>query len=162
MITGFEHTVQLAVLLKAAGAGYIIGLFYSVVMFLNAMNGRNTVLVFLRDILFFASAAFFTFLFSLKYNAGIVRFYILAGEGIGFCLFYIFPGSAMGKVWRGAAKRIQKVFRAFTAKQKEVINRIKSFFLEKIKLRKKPKKLDFSHFFKLRFLKIKKRKQSKS
>lgn len=106
MITGFSHLVQISVLVKSIGTGYFLGLTYSVIMLFNAFYGKHIVSVFIRDVLFFISAAFISFLFILKYNGGTLRFYILAGEGIGFLLFYIFPGSIAGAAFRKAAKRI--------------------------------------------------------
>ncbi len=105
MITGFSHTVQLSVLIKSVGAGFFLGFVFSLFMLLNALYGKNTVIVIIRDIVFFVFAAVFTFMFLLKYNAGTLRFYILAGEGIGFCLFYLFPGISSGRLYRAAARK---------------------------------------------------------
>lgn len=108
MITGFSHTVQLSVLIKSVGAGFFLGFVFSVFMLFNALYGKNTVIVIIRDIIYFIFAAIFTFMFLLKYNAGTLRFYILAGEGIGFCLFYLFPGISSGRLYRAAARGLDK------------------------------------------------------
>ncbi len=92
MITGYEHAVQISVLFKAVGVGYLIGILFSFFSFLNSIS-KNSIAVFIRDLLFFIMNAVISFLFLLKYNSGIIRFYILAGESIGFLLFHLFPGS---------------------------------------------------------------------
>lgn len=92
MILGFEHTVQLSVFFKSIGMGYIMGLLYAAVMFFNAAGTKKIISVFLRDVLFFIVCTLFSFLFVLKFNAGITRFYTVVGEIMGFCIFYIFPG----------------------------------------------------------------------
>lgn len=106
MITGFVHYVQLSVLVKAIGTGYFLGLLFSIFMLLNSVHGKSTAVVFIRDIIFFLLAAVISFFFTLKYNAGQIRFYILAGELAGFCLFYIFPGASFGNLCRKAVRRI--------------------------------------------------------
>ena len=75
MILGYEHIVSISVFLKSVGTGYALGLLYVLFMLLNSFFKGHTVSVFFRDILYFSLAAVVTFLFSLKYNAGIVRFY---------------------------------------------------------------------------------------
>lgn len=107
MITGFSHTVQLSVLIKSIGAGFFLGFVFSVFMFLNAFYGKNTIIVLIRDILYFIFAAVFTFMFLLKYNAGTVRFYILAGILMGFCVFYLFPGAFAGRLYRALNGKIE-------------------------------------------------------
>lgn len=94
MITGFQHIVQLSVFAKSIGAGFIIGVFFTLFSVLNVFHGKNAILVFFRDFIFIVASSIFTFLFALKYNAGIIRFYIIAGELIGFILCYlILPAS---------------------------------------------------------------------
>lgn len=89
MITGFRQVVQLSVFIKSIGAGFFIGLIFLFYIAMNTINGKNKYIVAVRDVIFFVSSAIITFLFSLKYNAGILRFYILAGELIGFILCYL-------------------------------------------------------------------------
>lgn len=100
MILGFEHSVAVSVTVKAIGAGYLLGFLYSFFMLLNSLWNKYSLSVFLRDILFFCVSAVLCFLFILKYNAGVFRFYIFAGLIMGFLVFFIFPGNIMGKYFR--------------------------------------------------------------
>ena len=106
MITGFEHQVQLSVFIKAVGMGYLSGLFFSFLSFANISSGKNTVAVCLRDIFFFIVSAFACFLFSLKYCSGMMRFYVTAGELMGFLVFRIFPGQTISLVWHSLYERM--------------------------------------------------------
>lgn len=106
MITGFAHQVQLSVLVKAAGMGYLLGILFSLLKAANIPFGKSTVAVFIRDICFFVISAFFCFIFSLKYCSGMMRFYVSAGEMMGFIIFYIFPGEQISVLWQRIYKRI--------------------------------------------------------
>lgn len=115
MITGFTHTVQLSVFLKAVGAGYALGILFILFGFINSFCGKRSIFTFFRDVLFFVTSAIFSFLFVLKYNAGIMRFYIVSAEFIGFLLFYIFPGCQLGEYGRASADKMgQRVRNLFT------------------------------------------------
>ena len=93
MITGFEHQVQLSVLMKAVGMGYLLGILFFLLKSVNLPLGKSTAAICIRDICFFVISAFLCFLFSLKYCSGFMRFYVSAGELMGFIIFSIFPGN---------------------------------------------------------------------
>ncbi len=131
MITGFVHQVQLSVLIKAVGMGYFLGIIFSVFMFLNAVFGKNTVAVFIRDILFFVIAAFCSFIFSLKYCSGMIRFFVLAGELMGFLIFFIFPGKQLSCFWR----KTSEYFFTKTACVRKRVKESISLWKTKIKVR---------------------------
>lgn len=97
MITGFRQVVQLSVFAKSIGAGFFIGLIFLINVAANAVNGKNKYTVAVRDVIFIVSGAVITFMFSLKYNSGIIRFYIIVGELIGFILCYIFFSATVRK-----------------------------------------------------------------
>lgn len=122
MITGFEHQVQLSVLMKAVGMGYFLGIIFSVLRFLNSASGKSTLAVGIRDIIFFVISAFLCFIFSLKYCSGVMRFYVSAGELIGFIIFYMFPGNLIPLIAERLKERIcgitKKLFKCTKKSQK--------------------------------------------
>ncbi len=118
MIVGYEHAVQISVFVKAVGLGYLIGLLFCFFSFCNALS-KGAVAVFVRDVLFFILNAGVSFLFLLKYNSGVVRFYILAGEAMGFLLFYMFPGALIEGRFRGAADKLMRRLSQKTDKLKK-------------------------------------------
>ncbi|MBE6715598.1 MAG: hypothetical protein E7573_01610 [Ruminococcaceae bacterium] len=129
MITGFEHSVQFSVFIKSIGTGFFIGMLFLAVMVMNRFFGKHIISVFIRDVFFFIVAAFLTFLFLLKYNAGMVRFYLLAGEGIGFILCYMFCGKIVTDISLKIYEKIEKCCLQILARLKKSTE----YFSEKIK-----------------------------
>lgn len=109
MITGFEHQVQLSVLIKAVGMGYMLGIMFYLLKFINIPFGKGTVAIFVRDVCFFVVSAFLCFLFSLKYCSGMMRFYVTAGELMGFFIFHIFPGGLISLLLHSLRERVSGV-----------------------------------------------------
>lgn len=68
-------------------AGVVLGAFYDTLRVLRIVLGGGKRRQFLMDVLFMAVCAPVTFLVALAAEAGQLRFYILAGEGIGLCLW---------------------------------------------------------------------------
>ncbi len=106
MITGFAHQVQLSVFVKAVGMGYFLGIVFFTLMLLTHNYKKGALPIFIRDITFFAASAFLCFVFSLKYCSGMWRFYVSAGELIGFLLFFMFPGRQFGAYQRKIKEQI--------------------------------------------------------
>ena len=92
---GLGVAFQLDVFLKSLGVGLLCGLLYSCFQGLRACGLRGRAAVFLQDVLFSVSAAFLTFFFLLEADFGQIRFFLLAGEGGGFLLWYLFPGQVI-------------------------------------------------------------------
>lgn len=119
MITGFAHAVQLSVFIKSIGVGYILGLLFAVITLVNILSSKKSVIVFFGDVLFFVTAACFSFLFLLKFNAGIMRFYIAAGEVMGFCIFSVFPGNTAVLLFEKAHGMLKKRMNTYSAKREK-------------------------------------------
>lgn len=60
------------------------------------INSRN-IAIFIQDVLYFILSGGVTFLFVLSVNSGNSRFYILAGEGIGWIAYHITIGEVIYK-----------------------------------------------------------------
>ena len=73
--------------LLSLGAGVLLGAFYDSLRVLRMVLGGGKRRQFFMDLLFMTVAAPITFLVALAAEAGQLRFYILAGEGIGLCLW---------------------------------------------------------------------------
>lgn len=87
---GVSHGFPVWVFLKSIGAGFLIGALYLLFMLLRKAGAKHPAAVFFQDVLFCAVAALVSFLFVFDVNAGVGRFYIFAGEGIGCTVFYYF------------------------------------------------------------------------
>ena len=88
---GVAHSFYLFVFLKSVGVGFIIGAVWMLFVLFRRLFFCGKVRIFIQDVLFFTAAALITFLFLFDINAGVMRFYIFAGEGMGFCLYRLLP-----------------------------------------------------------------------
>lgn len=86
---GDKLSLQYQNLLTAVGGGFALGVVYDILRFIRAVcSGRKYLLIAL-DILFPLFAGLVTYLISLCINYGIVRFYVVAGECLGFVIYRV-------------------------------------------------------------------------
>lgn len=78
--------------LYACVLGFALGLFFDVFRVLRVFLRCERRPVFFQDLLCFSVAAVATFLLALGVNYGEVRFFLLAGEGIGVCVYFLTVG----------------------------------------------------------------------
>lgn len=116
---GLGYAFQTDIFIKSLGAGFSLGVVYSVFQCLRKAGLRGRISVFFQDLLFFVICALVTFIFSFEVNFGYVRGYLLAGEIIGFCIFYLLPS----KVTVFLAEKITRPFLYFTGRIREKIKR---------------------------------------
>ena len=76
----------------SVGVGVLLGAYYDIFRIFRTVFRSEKRAVFFQDLFYMLSAAFVTFLLSLGVNYGQVRFYILAGEIIGWCLYFLTVG----------------------------------------------------------------------
>lgn len=103
------------------GVGVLLGLFYDVFRIFRTVFRSEKRAVFFQDLFYMICAAFVTFLTALGVNYGDVRFYILAGEAIGWCAYYLTVGMVTIRVFcfvsrvlhRFLIDPIKKVLRQF-------------------------------------------------
>ena len=107
---GLGNGFQTSVFLRSLGIGVLFGGLYDLFRLLRAL-GRNTIVeVIFQDLLFASICAIGTFLFLLNDNFGQIRFYLLAGEGIGFLIFSMLPFSRFLLRLRSRRKREKNAF----------------------------------------------------
>lgn len=108
---GIELSAQMYIFIKSIALGFLLGFIYNLFMLFRISFIRNFVAVFFQDIIFFVSGSFLTFLFVFETNYGQLRFYIFAGELIGFCLYYFFPARLVNLLWLKADTKIKRKLR---------------------------------------------------
>ena len=86
------------------GAG--LGVLYDVFRIIRMVINSKSVAIFVEDVIYFILSGIITFVFVLKINSGESRFYILAGEGIGWISYHLTLGNAIYKYSGKAAKKI--------------------------------------------------------
>ncbi len=98
MVTG---GVQLQMLLYACGLGFWLGAYYCLFQMFRIVVRCGIVSCFFQDVLFCVSAALVTFFVFLAVSDGCVYPYLLAGEGVGFLVFY----SSVGRLLRWTCRK---------------------------------------------------------
>ena len=79
---------QTRLFLLALGLGFLLGIVYDLFRVVRMAFTMRRVGVFIQDVLFFLTCAAATFLFLLAVNQGEIRGFIIAGEGLGFLIYY--------------------------------------------------------------------------
>lgn len=95
---------QLQGFVISIAAGVFLGAYYDIFRIFRTVFQSEKRTVFFQDLFYMLSAAFVTFLLSLGVNYGEVRFYILAGEIIGWCLYYLTVGIVTIRVFKLISK----------------------------------------------------------
>ena len=72
------------------GLGFIMGLVYDIFRLFRILFSKGKVGYFITDILYCIVFSFCTFLFFITVNEGQLRFYLLAGEILGFIIYHFF------------------------------------------------------------------------
>lgn len=104
---------QWELFLYAGLLGVLLGAYYDVfriIRYLTAQGKRQT---FFWDLFYFFSSGVVTFLYLLAVNQGQMRFYLLAGELIGWCLYHLTLGQATLFLSKLLVKGMQKIFQWF-------------------------------------------------
>ena len=78
--------------------GAVLGLYYDVFRLVRLITAPSKRAVFFYDVFYLFSCGIFTFLFCFAVHYGEVRFYILAGETIGWCLYHLTLGELFIRV----------------------------------------------------------------
>ncbi len=66
-------------------------------------------MIFFQDILYFVVSGIITFIFILGFNSGDSRFYILAGEGIGWIVYHVTIGELIYRMSNKTVKALKSL-----------------------------------------------------
>ena len=149
---------QLTIFLCSLGAGFILGIFYDVMRALRLSFTTSKAAVIIFDIVYFLLCGVLSFLFILSLNKGEVRFYIIAGEVIGWVFYYLSFGLAVIKITDAFIVFFHKVrallFKAISAPFRLIYRGFNSFLIKLStlfrKTGKKSEKIRKKHLPKLR------------
>lgn len=73
--------------------GAVLGVYYDVFRIIRLLTASERRHIFFQDVFYLFTCGVFTFLFTFATNNGELRFYILAGEAIGWCVYYLTIGA---------------------------------------------------------------------
>ena len=99
------------VFLWSVCVGGLLGVCYDVFRIIRIAVPGGKALIFLQDLIFFLIAAIVSFLFLLANNQGVIRGYLLAGELLGFVLYYFTVGSLVYKAASAIINLMKKILR---------------------------------------------------
>ena len=98
--------IQLVGILISLVAGILLAAVYDTMKIVRLLLSGEKSHVVVQDFFFMILAAFVTYLVSLAVSYGVVRFYVIACEIIGVCIYFL----TLGMVTERLAKWIHKIF----------------------------------------------------
>jgi spore cortex biosynthesis protein YabQ len=125
---GISLSAQTAYFLWSLVLGVALGMLYDVIRAARMVLRAGKIHVLISDIVFFTVCGVITSLFSLPFNKGDVRAFILFGEAVGFLTYRITMGSIMGKVYAFLARKI----RSFVQKIRKILQIFFNYLLKSI------------------------------
>ena len=90
-------TSQILIFVYSLTLGIFLGFAYDIFRIIRMVINSRNIAIFIQDVLYFILSGGVTFLFVLSVNSGNSRFYILAGEGIGWIAYHITIGEVIYK-----------------------------------------------------------------
>ena len=94
--------------LLAVGAGVLLGALYDVIRLFRIAFQTPKAHVFFLDLVYCAVCAFVTFLTALAACKGDLRFYVFAGEGMGWCVYYLTLGMITARFFRWLFNKLNR------------------------------------------------------
>ena len=73
--------------------GAVLGVYYDLFRIIRLLTASERRHVFFQDVFYLVTCGVLTFLFTFATNKGEIRFYILAGEVMGWCVYYLTVGA---------------------------------------------------------------------
>ena len=98
---------QFLMVLYSAALGVCLGIFYDIFRITRLIINPKNLSVFIQDIVYFLVSGLITFLFVLIFNYGESRFYILAGEALGWIIYHISLGDLIYRKLKNTVKNRQ-------------------------------------------------------
>ncbi|MBQ2971413.1 MAG: spore cortex biosynthesis protein YabQ [Ruminococcus sp.] len=93
---------------------------YDIVRVLRFLGFVKLWQIILSDILYFTACAFLTVLFSLPFNKGLVRYFVIFGEAVGFIVYRFTLGEISAKFYCF----VIRVFRIIIEKSLKILRKI--------------------------------------
>lgn len=101
---------QTRLFLLALGLGFLLGVVYDLFRVIRMAFTMRRAGVFIQDVLFFLTCAAATFIFLLAVNQGEIRGFIIAGESLGFLIYYFSFGLLAIKVSSFLVQTVRRFF----------------------------------------------------
>lgn len=97
--------------LYACAVGFLLGAFYDFFRILRVFLRCDRRPVFFQDLFCCCVTAVVTFLLALAVNWGEIRFYLLAGQAIGVCVYFLTLGEITVRLARAVFHVLRRIWR---------------------------------------------------
>ncbi len=118
------YKTQFMIFLFSCLLGVALGLLYDIFRLIRMIINLRNIFMFIQDVIYFLVSALITFLFVLVFNKGESRFYILAGEGIGWIIYHLTFGEMIYKCSGKIVVVLKSCINKIYSKTKGVISKI--------------------------------------
>ncbi len=115
---------QTEVFFYSLGFGFLLGVLYDVFRTLRLIISRSRGFVFFMDLLYFALCSFLIFFFMLVTDGGRMRLYSLAGEILGWLIYYFSLGSVAIRFSNAVVKFFRRIISAFSGRIKRISGKL--------------------------------------
>lgn len=140
ILIGIALDLQIKIFLGSIAVGAILSFLYDIFKSIRFAFKSNKQHILFYDILYFFISAFITFIFILSVNCGEIRFYIIAGEIIGFCIYCMTLSRLFMKFFICMISILKKVVNKVylviyipcVSVLKKIYNRVNVFFCSKL------------------------------
>ena len=115
---------QVQVFWYAVLLGLFSGFIYDVFRIIRLAFNSKRWSIFFQDILYFVIMALITFFFTIIFNNGEIRYYILAGQFIGWIAYYISVGRVVYKYSKSVLRFIKRVLGTLCYPLKSIFHKL--------------------------------------
>lgn len=119
---------QTRLFLLAIGLGFLLGVVYDLFRVVRMAFTMRRAGVFIQDVLFFLVCAAVTFVFLLAVNQGEIRGFIIAGEVLGFLIYYFSLGLLAMRVSSFLVHATQRIFYLISVPFRALMRLLKRLF----------------------------------
>lgn len=84
--------LQTRIFLLSIGLGFLLGFLYDIFYISRLAFTKSKYAVYIQDFIYLLICSFATFIFILSLSSGVVRYYILVGELLGWLIYYLSTG----------------------------------------------------------------------
>lgn len=119
---------QTRLFLLAIGLGFLLGVVYDLFRVVRMAFTMRRAGVFIQDVLFFLVCAAVTFVFLLAVNQGEIRGFIIAGEVLGFLIYYFSLGLLAMRVSSFLVHATQRIFHLISVPFRALMRLLKRLF----------------------------------
>lgn len=128
---------QLSVFVWSCAFGVILGVFYEIFRFARLAGLNSKLHVYIQDIIFMCICSVLTFLFTVGFNKGKIRFFILLGELLGLLLYRYTIGEFTIKIFKLFLTLIHFVIAVITKLSDRISKKLKELQISALKVIKK-------------------------